>query len=112
MRENFYVYIMASTNRHTIYIGVTNSLLARIQQHRHQEGSSFTARYHTLHLVYYERFNEARDAIARETQLKKWRREKKNWLIEKMNPSWYDLSSEIIEELPKLDDPLTPEEMT
>ena len=112
MRENFYVYIMACTTRSTIYIGVTNSLLARVQQHRRQEGTGFTAQYHTLHLVYYERFNDVRDAIARETQLKKWRRAKKNWLIEKMNPGWEDLSAEILEELPKLDDPLDPEEMT
>lgn len=111
MRDHFYVYIMACNTRRTIYIGVTNSLLARIQQHRRQEGHGFAARYHTIHLVYYEVFREARDAIARETQLKKWRREKKNWLIEKMNPGWHDLATEIIEELPKIDKALAPDEM-
>ena len=112
MRENFYVYIMACTNRSTIYIGMTNSLLARVQQHRRQEGVGFSAQYHTLHLVYYEHFNDVRDTIARETQLKKWRREKKNWLIEKMNPRWEDLSFEIIEQLPQMDVPLKTEDMT
>ena len=111
MRENFYVYVMACISRSTIYIGVTNSLLARVQQHRRQEGAGFTARYHTLHLVYYEVFHDVRDAIARETQIKKWRRDKKNWLIERMNPAWQDLSAEIVEELPKVDEPLAPEEM-
>ncbi len=110
MCETFYVYILSSTNRHTIYIGMTNSLLARIQQHRHQE-RGFTAQYHTLHLVYYEVFHDVRDAIARETQIKKWRREKKDWLIGRMNPGWEDLSAEILEELPKMDEPLSPEEM-
>ena len=111
MREAFYVYIMACTTRHTIYIGMTNSLLARIQQHRRQESRGFSAQYHTLHLVYYEVFHDVRDAIARETQIKKWRREKKGWLIGRMNPKWEDLSAEIVEQLPKLDDPIAPEEM-
>ena len=111
MRENFYIYIMASTNRETIYIGMTNSLLARIQQHRRQEGHGFSARYHTLRLVYYEVFHDVRDAIARETQLKRWRRSKKDWLLGRMNPMWEDLSAEIVEQLPKLDDPIAPEDM-
>ena len=112
MRENFYVYIMACTTRHTIYIGMTNSMLARIQQHRRQDGRGFTAQYHTLRLVYYEVFGDVRDAIARETQIKKWRREKKDRLIERMNPSWEDLSVEIVEQLPTMNKPLLPEEMS
>ena len=111
MRENFYVYVMACNSRTTIYIGVTNSLLARVQQHRRQDGAGFTARYHTLHLVYYEVFRDVRYAIARETQIKKWRREKKNCQIERMNPTWEDLSAEIVEQLPRMDEPLAPEEM-
>ena len=111
MREAFYVYIMACNTRSTLYIGMTNSLLARIQQHRRQESRGFSAQYHTLHLVYYEVFNDVRDAIARETQIKKWRREKKDWLVERMNPRWDDLSAEIVEQLPKIDEPLAPEEM-
>lgn len=110
MRETFYVYILASTNRHTIYIGITNSLVARIQQHR-QQGRGFSAQYHTLRLVYHEVFHDVRDAIARETQIKKWRREKKDWLIGRKNPAWEDLSAEILEELPRIDDPLSPEDM-
>ena len=111
MCKTFYIYIMASTNRQTIYIGMTNSLLARVQQHRRQDGSGFTARYHTLRLVYYEVFHDVRDAIARETQIKKWRRAKKDWLIERMNPQWEDLSADIIEELPKIDEPLAREDV-
>ena len=111
MRDAFYVYIMASNNRRALYIGVTNSLFVRIQQHRQQTGKGFTAQYHCVHLIYFETYRDPRDAIARETQLKKWRREKKLRLIEGKNPRWEDLSAEIVEELPRIDEALRPEAM-
>ena len=106
MREAFYVHIMPRTTRHTIYIGMTKSLLAGVQRHRRRENRRFSAQYHTLHVIHYEGFHDDRDAIARETQIKKWRREKRDWLIGRMNPQWDDLSAEIVEQLPKFDDPL------
>jgi len=103
--------MMASTNRESLYIGVTNSLRTRVLQHRRQGGPGFTAQYHTLHLVFFESYPTARDAITRETQLKKWRREKKDRLVAMRNPTWSDLAAEIVEELPRIDEPVPPEEM-
>ena len=111
MRDTFYVYMMTSTNRDSLYIGVTNSLRTRVLQHRRQDGTGFTARYHALLLVHFESYRDARAAIARETQLKKWRRGKKDFLIAMKNPTWRDLAPEIVDELPRIDDAVPPEEM-
>ena len=73
---------------------MTNNLERRIDQHKRKIGSEFTVKYNITRLVYYEHFADIRDAIAREKQLKKWRREKKVWLIERENPEWKDLSEE------------------
>ena len=94
MRERTYsVYILASRSL-TLYIGVTGNLQRRINQHKHQSFDGFTAQYQIERLVYYERFNDIRNAISREKQLKRWRREKKIALIKSMNPTWIDLSEE------------------
>ncbi len=93
-KDNYAVYIVSNNTRSTIYIGVTNDLRLRLQQHRAAEHDSFAVRYHCVHLVFYEVFREVRDAIAREKQLKGWRREKKNVLISKMNPDWRDLAAD------------------
>ena len=88
----FYVYIMANKSRTTTYIGVTNDLMKRVQQHRNKVNpDSFSSRYNLNRLVYYERFSLIENAIRREKQLKNWRREKKDQLIFKMNPKWEDL---------------------
>jgi putative endonuclease len=63
-------------------------------EHKQGIGSTFAARYNIIRLIYYETFGDIRDAITREKQLKRWRREKKIWLIERGNPSWNDLSAE------------------
>ena len=76
-----------------IYIGVTNDLMRRLYEHKSELIEGFTSKYHIHKLVYYESYRNAKDAIAREKQLKHWRRSKKNELIEKMNPFWEDLSS-------------------
>ena len=79
---SFFVYILASQSR-TLYVGVTGNLSARVMQHREQVAGSFTARYYIDRLVYFERFQYVRNAIAREKQLQDWNRMKKIALIEK-----------------------------
>ncbi len=94
MREyNFYVYIMASDSG-TLYVGVTNSLERRVWEHKNGILPGFTKRYSCHKLIYFEQYDYIEDAIAREKQLKRWRREKKQNLIKTLNPSWKDLSAD------------------
>jgi putative endonuclease len=90
----FYVYIMQSSSRRALYIGMTNNLRRRVFQHKTHAFEGFTDQYNAERLVYYERFDDVRTAINREKQLKGWRREKKIWLIERMNPGWKDLAAD------------------
>ncbi|MBS0546611.1 MAG: GIY-YIG nuclease family protein [Proteobacteria bacterium] len=88
------VYILASPNGRALYVGVTTDLGRRLDEH--QRGlSEHTARYNISRLVFIEAHETAPDAINREKQLKKWRREKKIALIDAANPEWLDLSGEI-----------------
>ena len=87
-----YVYIMASGHNGTLYLGVTSDLERRIGEHRLVEAKGFTQRYRVKVLVYYEALDGMDAAIAREKQLKKWRRKWKLDLIEMMNPNWNDLA--------------------
>jgi len=89
----YYVYIVASKSR-AIYVGMTGFLMARVLRHRAGEGSEFTRKYRINRLVYYEVYYSVAAAIARETEIKKWRREKKVALIVKENPTWEDLAAE------------------
>jgi len=75
--QRYYVYIMASKSR-VLYVGVTGFLMTRVLRHRAGEGGAFTRRYRVHRLVYYQSFQNVGDAIARETEIKKWRREKKS----------------------------------
>lgn len=75
-----------------MYIGVTNNLQRRLEQHKHGVFEGFTKKYRVHKLVYYESYGDIRDAIRREKQLKGWRRERKNQLVESLNPQWLDLS--------------------
>jgi putative endonuclease len=93
MEHTYYVYILASKSR-VLYVGVTNNLVSRLRQHRDGAYSGFAEHYKTYRLVYYQSFAWVQDAIAREKQLKRWRREKKVFLIERDNPTWEDLSAE------------------
>ncbi|PYK12902.1 MAG: hypothetical protein DME65_03145 [Verrucomicrobia bacterium] len=86
----FYVYIMTNRGRVVLYTGITNSLMRRVSQHQNSEVEGFTKTYKVDRLIYYERFNDPRDAITREKEIKGWRREKKNALIKRMNPKWAD----------------------
>jgi putative endonuclease len=89
----YYVYILASKSR-AIYVGMTGFLMSRVLSHRAGDASSFTAKYRIHRLVYYEIFHSVTAAIARETEIKKWRREKKVALIVQKNPTWEDLAAE------------------
>lgn len=90
-QHNDYVYIVASPSR-TIYTGVTNDLERRMWEHKQSAVKGFTADYGVTRLVYFEEYRWIDDAIAREKQLKGWRREKKLALIATENPKWRDLS--------------------
>jgi putative endonuclease len=91
--RTFYVYILASESA-VLYVGVTRDIVLRAVQHRARKESGFTAKYNITRLVYYEIFGDPRAAIAREKQIKGWLRKKKISLIERMNPSWRDLSED------------------
>jgi len=89
----FYAYILGSVSG-TLYIGMTNNIRRRVWQHKQHEIEGFTAKYGVDRLLYFESFDDVRTAINREKQLKGWTRQKKIALIEKLNPSWIDLSRE------------------
>ena len=89
------VYVLASGRNGTLYTGVTSNLPARIWQHRHLVVEGFTRRYHAHRLVWYELHATMESAICREKAIKKWMRAWKIELIEKSNPYWRDLYSEI-----------------
>jgi putative endonuclease len=89
----YHVYILASRSR-AIYVGMTAFLMNRVLRHRTGEASKFTCKYRIHRLVYYEVFCSVAAAIARETEMKKWRREKKVALIAQKNPTWEDLAAE------------------
>jgi putative endonuclease len=94
-----YVYIMAN-DWQVLYVGVTSTLEQRVWQHKEEHFSnSFTARYHLHKLVYFERFSTVPVAIAREKQIKGWRRARKIELIVKENPGWKDLSAEWVKRI-------------
>jgi putative endonuclease len=89
--SQFFVYILASRKHGTLYIGMTNDLLRRTYEHREGMIEGFTRRYGVKRLVYYETYQNVRDAIQREKALKEWRRDWKIALIERENPDWSDL---------------------
>ncbi|MGA8223279.1 MAG: GIY-YIG nuclease family protein [Candidatus Acidiferrales bacterium] len=92
MARTHVVYILASRAR-ILYTGVTNNLEVRLEQHRQKLNSGFTSRYNIFRLVHYEVFGDIRVAIAREKEIKGWRREKKVALIEQKSSTWEDLSA-------------------
>lgn len=93
MREHrYWVYILVSRSHSTMYIGVTNDLGRRIAEHRMGKGSEFVRKYRITKLVYAEEFQQVEEAIAREKQLKGWKRIRKNELVSAANPKWEELS--------------------
>jgi putative endonuclease len=89
---SYFVYVLASRRHGTLYIGVTNNLPMRLDQHRPGRGSEFVKKYGVHTLVHVEEFASPQEAITREKQLKNWHRDWKVRLIEKNNPDWSDLS--------------------
>ena len=95
--KTYYVYILASQKNGTLYIGMTNILERRLYEHKNKSVKGFTSKYGVNKLVYFEEYNSYQEAILRETQMKKWKREWKINLIEKDNPLWIDLSKDWFE---------------
>jgi putative endonuclease len=96
MQNGGYIYIMTNKNKTVLYIGVTNNIQRRITEHSsHVNENAFTAKYNLEYCVYYEYFTDITLAIAREKQLKRWSRAKKEALIIKTNPEWKDFSVQI-----------------
>jgi putative endonuclease len=96
MSERFFVYILASRYKGTLYIGVTNDLSRRVGEHKAGFVPGFTKTYKIHNLVYYEEYASILEARARERLLKRWRREWKFRLIEAANPNWRDLMTDLI----------------
>ena len=95
--SQYYVYILASKENGTLYIGVTNSLIKRVYEHKQGLIEGFSKKYNVHRLVYYEITNDVNSAIYREKCLKKWNRAWKIRLIKENNPSWEDLYKDLLE---------------
>ncbi len=91
----YYVYMITNRSRVVLYTGVTNSLESRLWFHANASPESFSKRYKLDRLVYYEEFDTPEDAIAREKEIKHWRRQKKDALVKTVNPRWNDLRDEL-----------------
>ena len=92
----YYVYIMTNKTNSVVYVGVTNDLQRRVNEHKNGDIPGFTQRYHLHKLVYFEHYSNVDEAISREKQIKGYSRTKKNELISKQNPQLGDLSENLI----------------
>ena len=92
--KEYYVYILASDKNGTIYTGVTNNIIRRLDEHKQHLTEGFTSKYNVAKLVYFEQTSSIESAIRREKQLKRWNRAWKIDLIEQRNPLWCDLSDD------------------
>nr|WP_319572572.1 GIY-YIG nuclease family protein [uncultured Draconibacterium sp.] len=100
MRDhNYFVYIVTNKNKTVLYIGITNDLQRRVYEHENGLIPGFTKKYNCHFLIYYEHFQNIDDAIVREKEIKKWRREKKENLISETNPNWNFLNTQIYDAL-------------
>jgi putative endonuclease len=95
---NFWVYVVTNRSSSVLYIGVTNRLSRRTWEHREAVKAGFASKYQCRKLIYYEHYHDVRDAIARESQLKKWSRAKKIALINRANAGWEDLSADVLQD--------------
>ncbi len=96
MPKKGYLYVLASQRNGTLYIGVTSDLVKRVGEHKQKMVEGFTKKYDVANLVYYETFEDIRDAIIRERQMKEWKRKWKTDLIQSINPYWPDLYEDIL----------------
>ena len=92
----YYVYLLTNWNNKVMYVGVTNDLQRRVYEHKEKMVNGFTQKYNVNKLVYYEQTSDIAAALNREKEIKKWRRNKKNILVESTNPSWRDLSEDFL----------------
>ncbi|MDO9365313.1 MAG: GIY-YIG nuclease family protein [Methylotenera sp.] len=92
MDRTYFVYAITNWNNKVLYIGMTNNLERRMFEHKNKLLAGFSATYNLKKLVYFETSNDVISTISREKEIKKWRREKKNAMIETINPEWKDLS--------------------
>ena len=94
IEKAYYVYLITNWNNKVIYVGMTNDLQRRIFEHKEKQVKGFTEKYNVHKLVYFEQTSDVETALNREKEIKKWRREKKDKLVEDTNPSWRDLSED------------------
>lgn len=92
--RRFHTYIMSNQWDTVLYVGISGNLEGRVRQHKEGKHEGFTKRYHVNKLVYYEEYKSPMEAIRREKQIKKYRREKKDALVASMNPKWEDLAKD------------------
>ena len=94
---NYYIYILSSEDNKKLYVGVTKNLIKRTYEHKMKFVQGYAEKYNINKLIYYEIVSDVYSAITREKQIKSYRRQKKDNLINKINPNWKDLYKEIIE---------------
>ena len=90
----YYVYMITNKTNSVLYTGITNNLERRLYEHKHKLVKGFTSKYNVNKLVYFDHTEDVISAISREKEIKGWKREKKNKLVESINPEWKDLSEE------------------
>ena len=93
--KSYYVYLMTNWNNKVVYVGVTSDLMRRVYEHKNKLIKGFTEKYNINKLIYFEETQDIYTALNREKEIKRWRRGKKNQLVEQANPQWKDLSEEI-----------------
>ena len=93
--HRYFVYLLTNWNNKVMYIGMTNNLVRRVYEHKTKAVKGFTEKYNVHKLVYFEETSDVNAAIAREKEIKKWRREKKNALVVEANPEWSDLGPDM-----------------
>jgi putative endonuclease len=96
--KRYFVYLLTNWNSEVMYVGVTNDLERRLYEHKNKMIKGFTEKYNVDKLVYFEETQDIYAAITREKEIKKWRREKKNKLVNQVNPAWEDLS--LVDKIP------------
>jgi len=95
-KKTYYVYLLTNWNNRVMYVGMTNDLERRMHEHKYKTVKGFTEKYNVNKLVYFEETSDVEIAIGREKEIKKWRREKKDSLVGRLNPDWRDLSEDFI----------------
>ena len=96
IEKAYYVYLLTNWNNKVMYVGITNDLQRRVYEHKEKRVKGFTEKYNVNKLVYYEQTLDINVALNREKEIKKWRREKKDSLVENTNSSWRDLSEDFL----------------